>query len=339
VLAFSGRPGAAAAVRSLVARSAGEVVTVTVDLGQASDLEQIAADARAAGAVRAHVVDGREAFAATVVLPALRAGAASAMSGVMVAALGRAAVAKALVDVAGMEGTTVVAHGATGSDRVAMDLLLSDAGPGLSVIDVAGAAADLALVPRVASNLWARTVLVPAAADPSDTEPSVLYQRTSQPAAGEGPPALVEISFEQGLPAAVNGIAMPFVEMVEVVDTIAGDHGVGRIEWVDAGTGHRRIIESPAAVTLGTALAELERAALPPRLLEIKRGLARAYALVIEDGAWFSPTRRALDAFVEAAAAHVTGRVRVVLSGGDCRIEETSISGAAAVAATNEPAG
>ena len=293
---------------------------MTLDLGQGADLEQIAADARHHGALRAHVVDAREAFAADVLLPALRAGATGA-AGVRAAALARPAIVKALVDIAKMEGATRVAHGASGDDRRAMDLLLSELAPDLSVVGVA-ADSGVPSEPAVAANLWGRTVTVPSGVDPETLPASLLYQRTSQPAACQALPATVELTFERGLPVAVNGIAMPFVEIVEVVETIAGDHGVGRSDTPLA-SGVREITEAPAAVTLGLALAEIERTTLAPRLAALKASLSWAYAAAIDDGAWFSTSRTALDAFVAAASADVSGVVRVQLFRGECRVAES----------------
>ncbi len=336
VLAYSGRPGSGAAIGRLSAAAGAPVVTVTLDLGQGADLEQIAGDARHHGALRAHVVDAREAFAADVLLPALRAGATGA-AGVRAAALARPAIVKALVDIAKMEGATRVAHGATGDDRRAMDQLLSDLAPDLSVVGLA-ADAGVPSEPAVAANLWGRTVVVPSGADAEALPASLLYQRTSQPAACQALPATVELSFERSLPVAVNGIAMPFVEIVEVVETIAGDHGVGRSDTPLA-SGGREITEAPAAVTLGLALAEIERTTLAPRLAALKASLSWAYAAAIDDGAWFSTSRTALDAFVAAASAGVSGVVRVQLFRGECRVVESDATAAVGTRLSSVEAG
>jgi argininosuccinate synthase len=256
-----------------------------------------------------------------VILPALRAGATGAGIGVRAAALARPAIVKVLADVAGMEGATRVAHGASGDDGRAMNLLLSELAPDLSVL---GLAADPGVSSQaaVAANLWGRTVTVPPGVDLETLPASLLYHRTSQPAACQALPATVDLTFEHGLPVAVNGIPMPFVEIVEVVETIAGDHGVGRS---DAPTlsGGRQVTEAPAPVTLGIALAEIERTTLAPRLAALKASLSWAYAAAIDDGAWFSPSRTALDAFVASASAGVSGVVRVQLLQGECLIAES----------------
>ena len=305
VLAYSGRPDSAAAIGRLSAAAGAPVVTVTLDLGQGADLEQIAAD---------------------VLLPALRAGATGAGVGVRAAALARPTLVKALVDIAKMEGATRVAHGASGDDRRAMDLLLSELAPDLSVVGVAADSGGPS-EPAVAANLWGRTVTVPSGVDPETLPASLLYERTSQPAACQALPATVELTFERSLPVAVNGIAMPFVEIVEVVETIAGDHGVGRRD-TSLASGVREISEAPAAVTLGLALAEIERTTLAPRLAALKASLSWAYAAAIDDGAWFSTSRTALDAFVAAASAGVSGVVRVQLFRGECRVAEPDTTAA-----------
>jgi argininosuccinate synthase len=318
VLAHSGRPGAAAGIPRLAAFAGAPVVTLTLDLGQGADLEQIAAEARQYGAVRTHVVDARDAFAADVILPALRAGATGAAVGVRVAALARPAIAKALIDIATMEGARGVAHGAVGNDRLAMNALLTDAAPKLEVFGVDETPSQ---PPAVAANLWGRTLAVTSGTDLDGLPSSLLYQRTSPPQACQARPALVEITFERGLPVAVNGITMPFVEIVEVVETIAGDHGIGRSD-IQTIAGGRQITEAPAAVTLGLALAEIERATLSPRLVALKSSLAWTYAAAVDEGAWFSTTRKALDAFVAAASADVSGIVRLQLFKGECRIAD-----------------
>jgi argininosuccinate synthase len=322
VLAYSGRPGAAAGIPRLAASAGAPVVTLTLDLGQGADLEQIAAEARQYGAVRSHVVDARDTFATDVILPALRAGATGAAVGVRAAALARPAIAKALIDVATMEGAHRVAHGAVGNDRIAMNALLADAAPKLDFIAVDGMPSQPL---AVAANLWGRTVVATSGADVDGLSSSLLYQRTSAPSACQARPAIVEITFERGLPVAVNGITMPFVEIVEVVDTIAGDHGIGRSD-IQTIAGDRQITEAPAAVTLGLALAEIERTTLSPRLAALKASLAWAYAAAIDEGAWFSTSRKALDAFVGAASADVSGVVRLQLFKGECRIADAERS-------------
>jgi argininosuccinate synthase len=115
---------------------------------------------------------------------------------------------------------------------------------------------------------------------------------------------------------------MRFPELVEVLDTIAGDHGVGRADRTRRSPARveREIGESPAAVTLAAALDEMERTALDGRLLTLKTSLVPQYAALANDGGWWSPARRALDAFNDSAMVAMTGTVRLMLFRGGCRV-------------------
>jgi argininosuccinate synthase len=115
--------------------------------------------------------------------------------------------------------------------------------------------------------------------------------------AGSGAPATIGLAFERGVPVAVNGVTMTLAELIDSLETIAGVRGT---------------------VVLQTAHSGLEREVLPPDLVALKRQLAASYAELIRTGSWFTPTREALDAFVQATQAHVTGVVRVEVSNGEC---------------------
>ena len=337
VLAYSGRPGAEGLIRLLAEKTGADIVTVTLDLGQAEDLEQICLEARTAGAARTHVVDARDRFAADVLLPALRAGATGATAQRPMA-LARPIVAAVLTEVARVEKTSLVSHGAVGADQAAFARLLADHAPDLRVV-TAGTprtAADAA-APRVAANLWGRSALFPAPSDGGTPMPATLFTRTSDPAAGVSEPAHVDLTFACGVPVAVNGIPMSFLEVAEVVDTIAGDHGVGRIDQIVGPA--REITEAPAAVTLATALADLERARLDSRLAMLKMQLGAQYAAIVDSGDWFSSTRQALDAFIASAMAQVSGTVRVMLSRGVCRVVGRELGAASPHAVTSSSAG
>jgi len=324
VLAYSGRPEAAREIGRLAASTGAEIVTVTLDLGQAEDLEQICLEARTAGAARTHVVDARDRFAADVLLPALRAGATGATA-VRPTALARPIVAAVLAEVARMEKTSLVAHGGMGADLAAFARLLADHAPDLEVValNTAATARD-ATAPRIGANLWGRTVLFPAPSDAWTPMPATLFTRTSDPAADVTQPAQVDLTFEHGVPVAVNGIPMSFLEVAEVVDTIGGDC---------------EITEAPAAVTLATALADLERARLDPRLAMLKIQLSAQYAAIVDSGDWYSPTRLALDAFVATAMSSVSGTVRMMLSRGACRVIGRELAVPSPRAVASSPAG
>jgi argininosuccinate synthase len=197
LVAYAGRAEATDTLRQLVARSRGEVVTLTVDLGQGGDLQQVRETALACGAARAHVIDAREPLARDYALPALRAGLPPDGAPALIRSLGDAVLAARLQEVAGIEQAAI-------HDR---DLHQVDAN----------------ILGRVAGDGW---------------------RLTREPAAAPATPAVVTVTFERGVPMAINDVPMPLLELIESLATIAGEHGVGRIDGVEA----------PAAVVLAAAL-------------------------------------------------------------------------------------
>jgi argininosuccinate synthase len=161
-------------------------------------------------------------------------------------------------------------------------------------------------------------------AQDSWAEPSVdIYALTRSPRDCPAQPAYVEIEFEGGRPLRVNSIEMPPLEMIESLETIAGLHGVGRIDLVATrltGGQSREIYEAPAALVLHAAHRELEQLVIPSDLEQVAHALGRTYAALVTSGQWFSPTRTAIDAFVAAIQPRVTGAIRLKLFKGDCRV-------------------
>jgi len=322
VLAFDGEPSFAPVVGRLADRLSAEIATVTLDLGQGGDLEQVREQALAAGATRSHVVDARERFATEILLPALRAGAAHPAV-TTPASLARPIVVAVLVEIARMERAVGVAHGASGDARAAFERLIADVAPDLLVFaleDIAPLAGSRDS--EASANLWGRLERLPAG---GSEDALALRSRGCVPSTAHSAPstpAMVELTFECGQLTATNGVPMRFPELVDVMDTIAGDHGVGHADRTRRGPLglQREIGESPAAVALSTAFNEIERAALGARLLTAKTTLAPHYAALVNDGGWWSPARRALDAFNDSAMAALTGTVRLMLFRGSCRV-------------------
>lgn len=348
VLAYSGGLDTSIAIPWLAETFGAEVVAVTLDLGHGSELVEIRQRALALGAVRSHVIDVREEFVRDYALPALQAGALYADRAPMTTALTRPLIARKLVDVARMESATAVAHGCaaphqlTSDDGLRLDALVSALDPAARVIaptriwemsrDEAMAFARERGIPVPASvdgphktdaNVWGRlTVCSPAQdswAEPSDEA----YALTRSPRDCPDQPAYVEIEFEAGRPLRVNSIEMSPLEMIESLETIAGLHGVGRIDLMATrltGGLSREIYEAPAAVVLHAAHKELEQLVIPSDLEQVAHALGRTYADLINSGQWFSPTRTAIDAFVAAIQPRVTGSIRLKLFKGDCRV-------------------
>ncbi|HEX7087307.1 MAG TPA: argininosuccinate synthase domain-containing protein [Vicinamibacterales bacterium] len=315
-----------ASLRDLV-RRAGPVAALTLDLGGGDDLEAVRDRALGAGALRAHVIDARSELAAEVVGPALAAGALSPP--VNPVALALPVMVRRLVEVARIEGAVTIGHALEGPDALVLERLVRSLAPDLAIV---GPGPDApAQATRAFATLWGRAVRFDAAAAPAR-----LFTRTRDPGARPSETAVVEIAIEAGVPVAVNGIALALDELIEVVGTIAGDHGVGRFDHRsgDAAPVMRAIIEAPAAVVLADAVEALAAVTLDPLSLSLRRQLAPAYAGLLTDGHWHTPARTALDAFTAASAAAIAGTVALQLSEGACRV--TACRPAAAAA---EPAG
>ncbi|MCX6538300.1 MAG: argininosuccinate synthase [Acidobacteria bacterium] len=344
VLAYSGGLDTSVAVPWLADKYNAEVVCVTMDLGQGKELESIRERALAAGAVRAHVLDVREEFANQYILPALQAGAVYEGSYPLATALGRPLIARKLVEIARIEGAASIAHGCTGkgNDQVRLDVSARALEPGIRVIAPArewgmtrpdeieyARTRGIPVPVTVASpystdaNLWGRSIECGVLEDPWVEPPDDVYTLTKDPSECPNEPAYIELTFEQGVPVAVNGVSMPLTEIIASVATIAGAHGVGRIDMVEnrlVGIKSREIYEAPAAVVLHSAHRELENFVSPRDLSRIKQDLGLKYADLVYNGLWFSPVREAIDAFVATIQQRVTGTIRLKLFKGACRV-------------------
>jgi argininosuccinate synthase len=258
VLAYGGDLATSVAIPWLAETYGVEVMTVTLDIGQGRDLSELRARALACGAVRAHAIDARDDFARDVLLPSLYTTSASQQHAM--ASLPRPFIAKKLVEVAAIEGASMVAHGsrdASFDDEVAtiapsLRVLAPARTWVMSVDDMIAYAKQRALPVavlrdgafRIDEHLWGRTFTWEG-----DREPPRLTRQLAEA-------ALVDIHFEQGVPTAVNGVPMAPAELIECLSLIAAQHGIGR---VDVGTGraadgaHRVLVDAPAAVVLQAA--------------------------------------------------------------------------------------
>ena len=344
VLAYSGGLDTSVAIPWLKEKYNADIIAVTMDLGQGKELEEVRDRALATGAVRAHVLDVREEFARDYILPALKADAIYEDRYPMATSLGRPLIAQKLVEIAEIEQATAIAHGCTGkgNDQVRLDVTTRALNPKLKVIapardwgmtrpqEIEYARARNVPVPATVdspystdSNLWGRSIECGVLEDPWREPPEDIYTLTKSPADCPDEAAYVEITFERGVPSAINGVQMPLVDLVSSLGTIAGAHGAGRIDMVEnrlVGIKSREIYEAPAAVVLHAAHKELQKLVTTKDLERLGRFVSQQYADIVYNGLWFTPTREALDAFVEKVQERVTGVVRLKLFKGDCRI-------------------
>ncbi|HEX6463702.1 MAG TPA: argininosuccinate synthase [Vicinamibacterales bacterium] len=344
VLAYSGGLDTSIAIAWLAEQYQAEVIAVTLDVGQGRELTDVRERALAVGAARAHVLDVREEFARDYIRPALQAGALYEDRYPLATALSRPLIARRLVQIARMEGARTIAHGCNGkaNDELRLELGVRALDPEIEVLaparmwgmsraeEVDYAKARHISIPSggdgpytVDMNLWGRSIERGALDDAWQESPEDVYALTRSPRDCPDEPAYIEIELEQGVPVRANGIEMSLIELIESVETIAGAHGVGRIDMVEnaaSGVKSREIYEAPAAVVLHTAHSELEKLVVPRDLERLGHDLGRAYADLVYNGRWFSPTREAIDAFVRTIQPRISGVVRLKLFKGDCRV-------------------
>jgi argininosuccinate synthase len=287
VLAYSGGRESSAALARLGEQSRADVVALTLDLGAGRELEEVRDRALASGAVRAHVIDAREEFARDFLVRALRAGALYDNGHSTATLLGRPLIARKLLEVAAIEQTDVIAHGCAADD---------------TRITVAARALNPAIT------------VVAAATDRRSADRAVSDARP--PAECPDEAAAVQISFECGAPTAVNGIAMPLLDLIGSLDIIAGAHGVGRIDR----------LETPGAVVLHVSHRVLRTAVTTEEADRFSGAVSRQYRDLIDQGAWFTPLREALDAYVDKIQERVTGVVGLRLFKGTCEIVHRDVS-------------
>ena len=290
-------------------------------------MNEIRSHALSAGASRAHVIDAREEFARDIVLPSLKAGALSDTRYPMATALTRPLIAKTLVQIAAIENAAHVAHGALGRDRRRLAQPISTLNPTLKEIACAEEAGFPApqgdgTANRIDDNLWGRTI--GRRGDDGSAEPDEsLFKVTKRLDEAPVKPAHVAIEFERGAAVGINGVTMRFGELIESLQTIAGEHGVGRLDRIKVkadGTRSRAFYEAPAAVVLHLAHAELWRYVSSESQQRFDTAVSAAYVEAIDRGEWFDPLRTGLDAYVNATSEQMTGTIRVRLLKGGAQV-------------------
>ena len=342
VLAFSGGLDTSVAVPWLKEKYGADIVTLTIDLGMV-DLEAIRRRAMEVGAAKALTVDGKQELVDGFLFPALQAGAIYEAQYPLATALGRPLIARYLVEAARAEGAYAVAHGCTGkgNDQVRMEVSMAALAPELKILapirdwrmsredEIEYARArNLPINAResrfsVDENLWGRSVEAGELEDPWLEPPEDAYAWTRPVSSTPDEPAYLAVHFEEGIPTAVDGECMAGPDLIRHLNTLAGGHGVGRIDHVEnrlVGIKSREVYEAPAAVLLHAAHKSLEALTLSKDQARTKERIAQEYADVVYNGLWFTSHRHDLDAYVRSTQRHVTGDVRVRLHKGSCAV-------------------
>jgi argininosuccinate synthase len=344
VLAYSGGLDTSVSIRWIKEQYGLDVITVTIDVGNDRDLPAIAARAEKIGAVKALVVDARTDFVRYFLWPALQAGVVYEGQYPLATALARPLIARLLVEVARAEGAVAVAHGCTGkgNDQVRFDVSINTLAPDLQIIapvrewsmtrdnEIAYAAEHGIPVPvtnaspySVDQNLWGRSIECGILEDPWAEPPADVFEWTSDPVHAPAEPSYLEITFEHGIPTALNGEEIEGVALIEHLNQQAGKYGIGRIDSIEnrlVGIKSREVYEAPAATVLLAAHKALESLTLSRDQARFKEIVAGEYARLIYNGQWYSALHQDLAAYVQSTQRFVDGTVRVKLSPGQCAI-------------------
>ncbi|MGH3762555.1 argininosuccinate synthase [Actinophytocola sp.] len=340
VLAYSGGLDTSVAIGWIAEETGAEVVAVAVDVGQGGeDLDTIRKRALDCGAVEAVVADARDEFADQYCLPALRANALYMDRYPLVSALSRPVIVKHLAEAAKYHGASTVSHGCTGkgNDQVRFEVGIGALAPDLKVIapvrdfawtrEKAIAYANERNLPidqtksspySIDQNVWGRAVETGFLEDIWNAPIEDVYSYTADPAQPRDPDEVV-ITFDKGVPVAIDGETVTVLQAIQQLNRRAGAQGVGRLDMVEdrlVGIKSREVYEAPGAIALITAHQELENVTVERDLARFKRQVEQRWAELVYDGLWFSPLKDALDTFVAKTQEHVSGDIRLTLHSG-----------------------
>jgi len=344
VLAYSGGLDTSVAIGWLSEETGADVVAVAIDVGQGGeDLGAIRQRALDCGAVEAVVVDAKSEFADDFCLPALKANALYMDRYPLVSALSRPLIVKHLVAAAVQYGATIVSHGCTGkgNDQVRFEAGTAALAPHLRTIapvrdyawtrEKAIVWAEDRNLPinvnkkspySIDQNVWGRAVETGFLEDIWNGPIEDVYAYTKNPADPHEPDEVL-LTFEHGAPVAIDGVPVTTLQAIEQLNARAGATGVGRLDMVEdrlVGIKSREVYEAPGAIALITAHMELENVTVERDLARFKRSIDQRWGELVYDGLWYSPLKKALDAFIADAQQHVSGDIRMTLHAGKATV-------------------
>jgi len=349
VLAYSGGLDTSVILQWLKETYNAEIICFAADVGQEEELKGLKQKARASGAKKCYVDDLREEFARDFVFPMIRAGAVYESGYLLGTSIARPLIAKRQVEIARIEGADAIAHGATGkgNDQVRFELTALALDPAIQVIAPwrdEGFRKQFNGRHDMMAYCKARGINIEASAkkpysmdrnllhisfeggileDAWNEPPESMFKLSVAPEKAPAKPAYVEITFEKGNAVAVNGKAMSPLKVMQTLNTLAGKHGVGRIDLVEnrfVGMKSRGVYETPAGTVLYRAREAVEQLTMDREVLHLRNTLVPQYAKLVYNGFWFAPEREMLQAAMDEAASVVSGTARLKLYRGNCMV-------------------
>ncbi|MBQ8541008.1 MAG: argininosuccinate synthase [Clostridia bacterium] len=343
VLAYSGGLDTSIIIAWLRENYDCEVIAVCGDVGQGKETDGLEERAKKSGASKCYIEDLREEYVRDFIFPTVKAGAVYEGKYLLGTSHARPVIAKRLVEIALAEGATAICHGATGkgNDQVRFELTIKALAPHLRIIapwriwDIKSRedAVDYAEahgieIPVTKKDLYSRDRNIWHIShegmdleDPAN-EPmfDTLLKLGVSPEKAPDEPTYVTVSYEKGVPVALDGVKMGPVEIVEKLNAIGGANGIGIVDICEdrlVGMKSRGVYETPGGTILQYTHDELEYLCLDRDTQAFKRQAAIKFSELVYDGKWFTPLRQALSAFVDSTQETVTGEVRVKLYKGN----------------------
>ncbi|MGM0443078.1 MAG: argininosuccinate synthase [Fibrobacterota bacterium] len=344
VLAYSGGLDTSVMIQWLIDTFDCEVIAFCGNLGQKDELDGLEEKALKTGAVKAYVEDLQEEYITDYIYPVLKAGSVYENKYLLGTSHGRPLLAKRMVEIAREEGATMVAHGATGkgNDQVRFELTFMALAPDLKIIapwkddrwkltsrEECIEYAEEHNIPLTVSkekiysedaNIWHISHEGGELEDPGNEALDKVFTKSDLLEQAPDAPEYVEIEFEKGVPVTVNGESLDPVALVEKLNALGAKHAVGQIDIVEnrlVGIKSRGVYETPGGTILYAAHQNMEELTLDRDTFHEKQKIALTYADLVYDGKWFTPLRKAIDAFVDSTQEKVSGKVRLKLYKGN----------------------
>jgi argininosuccinate synthase len=343
LLLYSGGLDTSCLVKWLQENYTAEVATITADLGQGG-LEAARDKAIKLGVKEAMIVEARDAFVNEYIAPAIKANALYQDNYPLSTAIARYLIAKLAVECAQEIGADAIAHGCTGkgNDQVRFDIAITALDPSLKVLvpirewnmtrdnellyakkHGIPVPADIDSPFSTDENIWGRSIECGVLENPDHEAPSEIFVLATPPHKAPDKPEYVELSFEKGIPVAVNGKKLKLFELIMEMNKIAGRNGVGIIDMVEdrvVGLKSREIYECPAAVAILTAHKDLEKYCSTIHENEFKPLVDRKWSELAYKGLWYDPLMADLNAYVDKVNERVSGTVRLKLYKGHAHV-------------------